>query len=110
MLSGAFHSPLMGDALSGLTEALDNLEIRQPQIPVYANVTSKPTTSPEEIRKLLKQQLLSPVLWEDIVTQMITDGISEFWEIGAGKVLQGLLKRINSKISYKGVGKSEDFQ
>lgn len=110
VVSGAFHSPLMGDALSGLTEALDNLDIGQPQIPVYTNVTAKPTTSPDEIRKLLKQQLLSPVLWEDIITNMIADGISEFLEVGAGKVLQGLLKRINSEIPYKGVGKSEDFQ
>jgi [acyl-carrier-protein] S-malonyltransferase len=110
VVSGAFHSPLMGDALLGLTEALDHLEIRQPQIPVYTNVTAKPTIAPEEIRKLLKQQLLSPVLWEDIISNMIAGGISEFLEVGAGKVLQGLLKRINSEISYKGVGKSEDFQ
>ena len=110
VVSGAFHSPLMGDALSGLTAALDSLDIRQPRIPVYTNVTSKPASSAEEVRNLLKQQLLAPVLWEDIITRMIADGVSDFFEVGAGKVLQGLLKRINSEVSGKGIGKTEDFQ
>ena len=110
VVSGAFHSPLMGDALSGLTAALDSLNIRSPQIPVYTNVTAKPTSTAEEVRHLLKQQLLAPVLWEDIIIHMITDGITDFYEVGAGKVLQGLLKRINSEVSGKGVGKAEDFQ
>jgi [acyl-carrier-protein] S-malonyltransferase len=109
VVSGAFHSPLMGDALSGLTTALEELNIVTPRIPVYTNVTAKPASSAEEVKNLLKQQLLSPVLWEDIVNHMIADGISEFYEVGAGKVLQGLLKRINSEVSGKGVGKVEDL-
>jgi len=109
VVSGAFHSPLMGDALSGLTAALDALSIVTPRIPVYTNVTARPASSPEEVRNLLKQQLLAPVLWEDIINHMISEGISEFYEVGAGKVLQGLLKRINSEVSGKGVGKIEDL-
>ncbi|UCF63710.1 MAG: ACP S-malonyltransferase [bacterium] len=110
VVSGAFHSPLMGDALSGLTTALEELPIVTPRIPVYTNVTANPASSAEEVRHLLKQQLLAPVLWEDIINHMITDGISEFYEVGAGKVLQGLLKRINSEVAGKGIGKVEDLE
>jgi [acyl-carrier-protein] S-malonyltransferase len=110
VVSGAFHSPLMGDALSGLETALNDLTINQPRIPVYTNVTAKPASNVQEIRDLLKQQLLAAVLWEDIITRMISDGVSEFVEVGAGKVLQGLLKRINRDVSSKGIGKVEDFQ
>jgi [acyl-carrier-protein] S-malonyltransferase len=109
VVSGAFHSPLMAEALSGLEAALNDLSISQPRIPVYTNVTAKPANSLEEVRDLLKQQLLAPVLWEDIITHMISDGMTEFIEVGAGKVLQGLLKRINKEVSVTGMGKVEDL-
>ncbi len=110
VVSGAFHSPLMGDALEGLTGALDELKIRKPEIPVYANVTARPATSADEVRNLLKQQLLSPVLWEQSIINMIADGAVQFYEIGPGKVLQGLVKRINPGVPCRGFGKLEDLK
>jgi [acyl-carrier-protein] S-malonyltransferase len=110
VVSGAFHSPLMEEALSGLTLALNNLEIKTPEIPVYTNVEARPTKIPSEIRDFLKKQLLSPVLWQNIVQNMISDGIDTFYEIGPGKVLQNLVKRIDAKVTCLSVGKVPDFQ
>ena len=110
VVSGAFHSTLMGDALEGLTVALDKLQIKKPDIPVYTNVTAKPGTSVEQIKDLLKKQLLSPVLWQNIIQNMIADGAVQFYEIGPGKVLQGLLKRINSEAFCLSIDKFEDLQ
>jgi [acyl-carrier-protein] S-malonyltransferase len=109
VVSGAFHSPLMGDALKGLTVALDDLDIKQSSIPVYTNVTARPAGSVQEIRNLLKMQLLSPVLWEQTIKNMIEDGATKFYEIGSGKVLRGLLKRINVDAIGVGVGTAEDL-
>ena len=108
-VSGAFHSPLMESAQTGLKEVLDRIEIKDPAVPVYANVTARPTHSAEEIRRLLFQQLLSPVRWEESIVNMITDGASTFVEIGPGKVLQGLVKRINGNVSAIGIEKREDL-
>jgi [acyl-carrier-protein] S-malonyltransferase len=110
VVSGAFHSPLMQDALDGLTSALDKLEIKNPIILVYPNVTAQPTKNPSEIRDLLKRQLLSPVLWQNTVQNMITGGIDTFYEIGPGKVLQNLVKRIDAKVNCFSIGKIEDLQ
>jgi [acyl-carrier-protein] S-malonyltransferase len=110
VVSGAFHSSLMGDALEGLTEALENLPIKMPEIPVYTNVTAKPANSPDAVKNLLKSQLLSPVLWEDIIVNMIEDGVQIFYEVGPGKVLQGLLKKINPQMHSKGIGVLADFE
>ncbi len=110
VVSGAFHSPLMGDALEGLTVALEKLKANLPEIPVYTNVTAKPGTSVEEIKDLLKKQLLSPVLWQNIIQNMIENGTTQFYEIGPGKVLQGLLKRINPEVSCLSIDKFEDLQ
>jgi [acyl-carrier-protein] S-malonyltransferase len=110
VVSGAFHSPLMGDALEGLTDAIDRLNLTSPEIPVYSNVTAMPGKSEEEIKDLLKKQLLSPVLWQDIILNMISDGATEFLEIGPGKVLQGLLKRINPEVTCLSIDKFDDLQ
>ncbi|NTV84553.1 MAG: ACP S-malonyltransferase [Bacteroidales bacterium] len=110
VVSGAFHSPLMQDALDGLTAALDKLEIKNPAVPVYPNVTARPTKNPAELRDLLKQQLLSPVLWQDTIQNMISDGINIFYEIGPGKVLQNLVKRIDATAKCFSIGKTEDLQ
>lgn len=110
VVGGAFHSPLMGEALEGLTRALEEMEILDPRIPVYTNVTSRPTLNAWEVRDLLKKQLLSPVLWQDIIQNMIDDGVERFYEVGAGKVLQGLSKRISSAVPCTSVGKLEDLQ
>ena len=82
VVSAAFHSPLMESAKSKLLTALDNSKINDAKIPVYANVSAKPVQSSEEIKKLLFEQVTSPVRWEETVNNMINDGIDEFYEIG----------------------------
>jgi [acyl-carrier-protein] S-malonyltransferase len=109
-VSGAFHSPLMGEALSGLIEALATADIRNPQIPVYTNVTAHPVQDAEEIRSMLQKQLLSPVLWKNTVENMIYDGFDTFYEVGPAKVLSGLSKRINPAVDCMSVGKVEDLE
>jgi len=94
VVSGAFHSPLMQSAKEGLRSALDTPQINDARIPVYANVTGEPVTKASDIRELLYQQLTSPVRWEATVRNMVRDGADLFYEIGPGKVLQGLVKRI----------------
>ncbi len=110
VVSGAFHSPLMIDALDGLTYALDETAFQTPRIPIYSNVKAQPVTDPDEIRDLLKQQLTSPVLWQKIIEQMIADGYETFYELGPSRVLSGLIKRINRKVRCIPLGKVEDLK
>jgi [acyl-carrier-protein] S-malonyltransferase len=109
-VSGAFHSPLMESAQAGLKSVLDRTEIRDAEVPVYANVTARPMRSADDIRNLLIQQIISPVRWKESVVNMITDGAASFVEIGPGKVLQGLVKRINSNVKTVGLEKLSDIQ
>ena len=109
-VSGAFHSPLMGEALQGLEEALDNVTIIEPAVPVYSNVEATAVSSPDKIRSLLKQQLMAPVLWESILRNMIADGYTRFYEVGPGKVLQGLLKRTDRAYTCTPLGTAEDVE
>ena len=92
-VSGAFHSPLMDFARDGLAEALDNLPIHVPSCPVFLNVTAAPTTDPEEIRRRLVEQLMASVRWAQTLSAMQAGGAMRFVEVGAGKVLSGLVKR-----------------
>lgn len=108
-VSGAFHSPLMASAGDGLKTALAKAEIRDAEIQVYANVTAKPVRKAEEIRSLLHQQLTSAVRWEESVKNMIADGAVQFVEIGPGKVLQGLVRRIDPTVPVKGIEKIADL-
>jgi [acyl-carrier-protein] S-malonyltransferase len=110
VVSGAFHSPLMQSAREGLRSALATTEIRDARIPVYANVTAKPVKHAAEIRRLLEEQLTSPVRWEETVRAMIADGASTFVEVGPGKVLQGLVKRTNEQAVIRGVDKFIDIE
>ena len=103
VVSGAFHSPLMQSAKDGLKAALDEVEIHDARIPVYANVTAKPVQKASEIRTLLFEQVTSPVRWHETVVNMAADGATSFIEIGPGKVLQGLVKRIAPDVSVSGV-------
>jgi [acyl-carrier-protein] S-malonyltransferase len=109
-VSGAFHSPLMQSAQTGLQQALNAVEIYDTKIPVYANVTARPATKASEIRDLLFRQLTSPVRWEETVRNMIADGASEFVEVGPGKVLQGLIKRMDASVTTTGVEKLSDVE
>ncbi len=92
-VSGAFHSPLMAYAEDGLAEVLEAVDIRPPRCPVYLNVTARPTTDPDEIRRRLLEQLRAPVRWAQALRTMQADGAIRFVEVGAGKVLQGLVRR-----------------
>ncbi len=102
VVSGAFHSPLMGSAKEALKAALDKTEFRDARIPVYTNVTAKPVRKAREIRDSLFEQVTSPVRWEETITNMVADGATRFVEVGPGKVLQGLVKRIAPGSSVEG--------
>lgn len=110
VVSGAFHSPLMASAKDKLKTKLDVTPIYDAKIPVYANVTAKPVLEKEEIKNLLHQQLDHPVKWEETISNMIKDGADEFYEIGPGKVLQGLVKRINPDVKVFGIDKYADVE
>ena len=107
-VSGAFHSPLMEFAGSGLKSALEKTAITDAAIPVYANVTARPVQKAEEIRRLLYEQLTKPVRWEETITNMVLDGADLIVEIGPGKVLQGLVKRIQGDVATRGIEKVAD--
>lgn len=92
-VSGAFHSPLMETARTGLAKALAGLRIARPECPVYLNVSGDPTTDPDTIRDGLLEQLTAPVRWAQTLRNMADDGAERFVEVGAGKVLSGLVKR-----------------
>lgn len=110
VVSGAFHSSLMQSAKDTLLDALVFTSFYDARFPVYANVTAKPVTQKDEIKNLLHQQVTSPVRWEETIRNMITDGFDEFYEIGPGKVLQGLVKRINPDVKLFGIDKYEDLE
>jgi [acyl-carrier-protein] S-malonyltransferase len=112
VVHGAFHSPLMESAREDFRIALDNTEFKKVSIPVYTNVHAKPITAdtdPEFIKQSLYDQLTSSVRWDESVVNMIADGATEFIELGPGKVLQGLIKRINNTVTIKGVDKAADI-
>ncbi|MFM2135706.1 MAG: [acyl-carrier-protein] S-malonyltransferase [Bacteroidota bacterium] len=94
-VGGAFHSPLMEPARAELAQAIESTDFKTPVCPVYQNVNALPTTSPLEIRKNLVAQLTGPVRWTQTIQHMIADGAGQFIEVGPGKVLQGLVKKIN---------------
>lgn len=98
-VSGPFHSPLMKPAATQLREVLDGLEMHDARIPVVANVTAEPINSAAEIKDQLIEQLYSPVLWDDSVRKMIAMGVDTFIEIGPGKVLSGLIKKIDKTVT-----------
>ncbi len=110
VVSGAFHSPLMQSAKDSLLDVLVLTSFYDARFPVYANVTAKPVTKKDEIKNLLHQQVTSPVRWEETIKNMIADGFDEFYEIGPGKVLQGLVKRINPDVLIFGIDKYEDVE
>ena len=113
VVHGAFHSPLMEPAKDEFKNALNSALINNVKIPVYANVNAKPVTPDtpvETIKDLLYNQLTSSVRWEESINNMIRDGAEEFIEIGPGKVLQGLIKRINGNAALRGFDKAEDLK
>ncbi len=102
-VAGAFHTNLMKPADDRLAEALAKVTITTARIPVWSNVDGKPHTDPAEIRALLVKQVLSPVLWEATIRGLMASGVDKFYEIGPGRVLAGLLKRVNRKADITNV-------
>ena len=109
-VSGAFHSPLMAPAKADLMAIIEKTKFNKAKVPVVANVDALPTADPEKIKSNLIDQLEQPVLWEDIIQFMIKDGIDEIVEVGPGRVLQGLTKRINREISTNGIASQEQLE
>ncbi|MEY3946459.1 MAG: S-malonyltransferase [Bacteroidota bacterium] len=97
-VGGAFHSPLMEPAREELANAILNTSFHRPSCPVYQNVVAKAVTDPEKIKQNLIDQLTGPVRWTQTIEAMITDGATSFTEVGPGKVLQGLIGKINKTI------------
>jgi [acyl-carrier-protein] S-malonyltransferase len=101
-VGGAFHSPMMEPAREELAAAIKATEFNTPTCAVYQNVTASAVTDPEEIKKNLMIQLTAPVKWTQCIQAMITDGGSEFIEVGPGKVLQGLMRKIDRSVTASG--------
>jgi [acyl-carrier-protein] S-malonyltransferase len=102
-VAGAFHTPLMRPADEAVAEALAGVNLRPPRLPVWSNVDAAAHTDPEEIRGLLVRQVVQPVLWEQTVRGLLADGCEQFYEIGPGRVLAGLLKRVQRKADCRNV-------
>jgi len=98
-VGGAFHSPLMEPAREELAKAIEETTFAKPIAPVYQNVVAKAVTNPDEIKTNLMSQLTAPVRWTQTIQQMIADGGTEFIEVGPGKVLLGLLRKIDRSVS-----------
>ena len=102
-VGGAFHSPLMEPAREQLAAAIENTAFNKPLCPIYQNVTASAVTDPAEIKNNLIAQLTAPVRWTQTIQQMIADGGTEFIELGPGKVLQGLMRKIDRSVSSGGM-------
>ncbi|MGF6951163.1 [acyl-carrier-protein] S-malonyltransferase [Neobacillus sp. B4I6] len=109
-VSGPFHSVLMKPAAVQLREVLDEIEMRDARVPIVVNVSAEPISSASEIKDKLIEQLYSPVQWEDSVRKMIDLGVDTFIEVGSGKVLSGLIKKIDKTVSTYSVSDEESAQ
>ena len=97
-VGGAFHSPLMEPAKEELQQAIESTTFQQPICPIYQNVAASAISDPDEIKTNLSAQLTSPVRWTQTMVQMLEDGATSFTEVGPGKVLQGLVKKVNREV------------
>jgi [acyl-carrier-protein] S-malonyltransferase len=109
-VSGAFHTPLMQPASEGLSRYITNLSLKDPQIPIIANTSGQPLNSSPSITAELLSQLTHAVQWQRSVEYMINNGVASFIEIGAGKVLTGLIKRINKNVKTLNVGEISELK
>jgi len=106
-VSGAFHTPLMQLAADGLSEVIATLDFQDPAVPIVANVTAQPLTTAEQVKAELLSQLCNGVQWQRSIEYMVDDDVSTFIEIGPGKVLSGLIRRINKNINTLNIGDAE---
>ena len=102
-VAGAFHTGIMQPAESRLAEALADVPMQRPKIPVVSNVDAQAHQDPEEIRRLLIEQVLHPVRWEESMRNLLQEGFDQFYEVGPGRVLRGLLRRIDRKVACQSV-------
>jgi [acyl-carrier-protein] S-malonyltransferase len=102
-VAGAFHTRIMRPADERLARALDSVPMHKPKIPVVSNVDAQPHEDPEEIRQLLIRQVLQPVCWEESMQYLLAEGFDSFYEVGPGRVLRGLLRRIDREVSCQSV-------
>jgi len=102
-VAGAFHTPIMRPADERLAAALEKVSLRTPRIPVVSNVDARPHSDPEEIRRLLIRQVIEPVRWEDSMRYLINEGFDNFYEVGPGRVLRGLLRRIERGVTCQNI-------
>ncbi|MCJ7812391.1 ACP S-malonyltransferase [bacterium] len=109
-VSGAFHTSMMSSALENFRQALQNIPIHMVNIPVYANITAVPFSSQQEIQNLLENQLTHAVRWVETIRNMIKNGVSRFIEVGPGKVLSGLVKRIDRDVEVESCGTIEEWE
>jgi len=107
VVSGAFHTPLMQPAVDGLSEVIDSLDFQAPTVPIIANTTAQPLTTAEQVKAELIAQLCNGVQWQRSIEYMIDNGVSTFIEIGPGRVLSGLIKRINKDANTVNIGDAE---
>lgn len=108
-VSAPFHCALMQPAADAMAEALAGTAIKAPVVPVVANVRAAAVSDPEEIRRLLVEQVTGSVRWRESVAWMAGQGVEEFWEIGAGKALSGMIRRIAKEASCRAIGTPEDI-
>ncbi len=108
-VSAPFHCALMQPAADAMAAALASVTVRSPSVPVIANVLAKPITDPDEIRKRLVEQVTGTVRWRECVATMAANGVGEFYEIGAGKVLAGLVKRMATTANAASLGTPADI-
>jgi [acyl-carrier-protein] S-malonyltransferase len=109
-VSAPFHCALMAPAADAMAEALAKTEIRPAAVPVVCNVTARPITAPDDIRKRLVEQVTRTVRWRESVAFMAQNGIDTLYELGAGKVLTGLARRIDRALSATAIGTPEDIE
>lgn len=109
-VSAPFHCALMQPAADVMAEALAQVNITSPAVPVIANVRAEAVSDPDVIRALLVEQVTGSVRWRESVQYMATQGVTEAWEIGAGKALSGMIRKIDRSIASKAVGTPEDVQ
>ena len=108
-VSAPFHCSLMAPAADVMASALEGVEITAPNVPLVANVAATAVTNPAEIRSLLVAQVTGSVRWRESVGYMAAQGVTEIWEIGAGKALSGMIRRVDKSIATKSVGTPDDI-
>lgn len=107
-VSAPFHCALMQPAAEAMAQALADVQINAPSVPVVSNVEAAPVTDPDKIRTLLEAQICGAVRWRESVQTMVDAGVEEFWEIGAGKALSGMVRRIHRPATVRNIGTAAD--